>query len=273
MGCGASSFGAEGAEPNRHSDSAHQRHRVVRPITDEPVKPLPPPSKDDDVQRDDAITGPGSPSFREYCTDFDSRCPTTEEHNNVDDVVDDSDSGESTNNNSGIDDSTVSKSQPNKENEKKERKGRRLKDVIYKGRSGGGKKMSSARHRSVVTDSEASFNSSQEGGIVTSGIDKSSPNLAESDRSKVHNWNQTSLQVLAIRSLLCSNTPVVHSIPWTVKLPPKTSPSNLPSSTSKDRPSPAPSSFTLCSSAIDSLQFFQLGSDTMQFSENKEGRK
>ncbi|XP_054800824.1 uncharacterized protein LOC129304979 [Prosopis cineraria] len=181
MGCGASVLGPE------HHPNNPFHYKVARPINvEEPPKASPSPLNNDavfsfrfmpadhdevgvkeamqhgpakppsvnvlpptvEIERDDAFSGAASPSFREYCVHSGSSSDIEHSH-------DDPDMAETTDNMGNDDPILVGKSKPSrkeitnpkKESEKKERKGRRLRDVINKGRSGG-KKIGIVRHRS-----------------------------------------------------------------------------------------------------------------------------
>ncbi|CAL0322746.1 unnamed protein product [Lupinus luteus] len=97
---------------------------------------------EEDNGRDDSYIGPGSPSFRDYCIDYDST-----NRSSVADSNDYCDSGDSTVNCSGHDSmnrNTMPKNEQsvnaNKESEKKERRGRGLRNVINGGKGRGGRR-------------------------------------------------------------------------------------------------------------------------------------
>ncbi|KAI9120940.1 hypothetical protein K1719_007973 [Acacia pycnantha] len=113
------------------------------------INVAPPHSEADaiDDNRDDAITGAASPSFREYVN--------SRSFSDIDLSHDDPDMVETTDN-MGNENPVVGENQPSRkeitspkrEGEKKERKGRKLRDVINKGRAVGGRKMGMVRRRS-----------------------------------------------------------------------------------------------------------------------------
>ncbi|OIW20843.1 hypothetical protein TanjilG_24331 [Lupinus angustifolius] len=98
--------------------------------------------QEEDSDRDDSYIGPGSPSFRDYCIDYDST-----NRSSMADSNDYCDSGDSTMNCSGHDSmnrKTMPKNEPsvnaNKESEKKERRGRGFRNVINGGKGRGGRR-------------------------------------------------------------------------------------------------------------------------------------
>lgn len=132
MGCGSSALSSDDdANLNGHNNP-RRRLRVVRPITDQPITPLSPITKGDNIviafplinnskeedlveevnkklvvvteatthddrdDDDDAFNGQSSPSFREYCKNLSLNTPNNISQDSTNDV-DDSDSGESTN--------------------------------------------------------------------------------------------------------------------------------------------------------------------------------
>ncbi|KAE9599577.1 hypothetical protein Lal_00032307 [Lupinus albus] len=97
---------------------------------------------EEDNDRDDCYIGPGSPSFRDYCIDYDST-----DQSSTADSNDYCDSGDSTMNCSGHDSinrKTIPKNEQivnaNKESEKKERRRRGFRNVINGGKGRGGKR-------------------------------------------------------------------------------------------------------------------------------------
>ncbi|CAL0323298.1 unnamed protein product [Lupinus luteus] len=153
MGCGISSLNTKEASPTRGLLSRHSHHpTIVPPITqnsptnkkyfdDGVIEVMKPLNKNEEEEESvNSFIGLGSPSFRDYCIDYDSIDRSSTADSN--DYYDSMDSTKDSSGHDSINSKPKNKENvnSNKESKRKEKRGQRFRNVIIRGKGRDGRK-------------------------------------------------------------------------------------------------------------------------------------